>query len=136
MSSVLSIALSGMNAAATRLEVSARNVANSRSDGPMPTASAAVQATYPSAYAPLRVDQVETAGGGTVANVSRDSPSYVPTYDPSAPYADAEGMVAAPNVDLANEAIQQLIASVTYAANAKLVQTYQKMTSSLLDIKT
>jgi len=96
MTSILSIATSGMTAATRRLEVSARNV----------------------------------------ANVSRNSPSHVRSYDPNAPYADSRGMVASPNVDLADEVVQQMVAQYTFAANAKVVNVYAQMMKSLLDIKT
>jgi flagellar basal-body rod protein FlgC len=136
MSGILSIATSGMAAATRRLEVSASNVANAMSDGPLPSAGAAVAANYPAAYTPLRVDQVEISGGGTAAVVSQESPGTAPTYDPGAPYADANGMVASPEVDLTNEAVQQVIARYTFSANAQVVRTYQQMMKSLLDIKT
>ena len=95
MSIAASIALSGMTAASRRLEASARNVANVRSAGPLPSAGAGATAGY-AAYVPVRVDQVESAGG-TYANVSSVSPAHVPAYDPTAPYADQNGMVAMPN---------------------------------------
>ena len=136
MSVVLSIATSGLVAATRRLEVSARNVANASSSGPSPDADAAIKQSYPAAYNALRVDQVEAAGGGTIAIVNQASPGTVPVFDPSAPYADAKGMVSAPNVDFANEAVQQLLARVTFVANAQVVRTYDRMMKSLLDIKT
>ena len=123
-------------AATRRLEVSARNVANASSSGPSADADAAIKESYPAAYNALRVDQVEAAGGGTIANVEPASPGTVPVFDPSAPYADAKGMVSAPNVDFANEAVQQLLARVTFVANAQVVRTYDRMMKSLLDIKT
>lgn len=135
MSSVLSIAASGMLAATQRLDVSARNVANMRSDGALPDAQGNYAPGAPRPYAPLRVDQVDTAGGGTRAIVSDVSPSYVATYDPSAPYANSDGMVAAPNVDLADEMIQQLMATYAYAANARVVTSYNQMVKSLFDAK-
>jgi flagellar basal-body rod protein FlgC len=134
MSSVLSIAISGMQAATTRLEVSARNVANARSAGALPDAQGNYSADAPRAYIPQRVDQVDLSGGGTQAVVSNVAPSYVPTYDPGAPYANADGQVAAPNVDLTEEAIQQLVARYTFAANARVVTAYDQMVKSLLDI--
>jgi flagellar basal-body rod protein FlgC len=136
MNAILSIAASGMAAATRRLEVSASNVANALSDGPLPSADAATRAKYPAAYTPLRVDQVETAGGGTAAVVNSVSPSYTATYDPNAPYADDQGMVASPNVDLASEAVQQIIARYTFVMNAMVVRAYEQMMKSLLDIKT
>lgn len=136
MNSILSIASSGMTAAMRRLEVSAGNVANALSDGPLPSADAAARAKYHAAYVPQRVDQIATADGGTAAVVSDVSPGTVATFDPTAPYADAEGMVASPNVNFANEAIQQIIARYTFAMNAAVERTYERMMKSLLDIKT
>jgi flagellar basal-body rod protein FlgC len=134
MSSVLSIAISGMQAAATRLQISANNVANAGSDGALPDAQGNYPAGAPLAYTPQRVDQVDLSGGGTQAIVSNVTPSYLPTYDPGAPYANADGQVASPNVDLTEEAVQQLVARYTFAANARVVTAYDQMVKSLLDI--
>jgi len=134
MSSILSIAASGMLAATQRLQVSAENVANANSDGPLPTAAPAIQAQYPAAYVARRVEQVQTAGGGTRAVVANQQPGTVAAYDPTAPYADANGRVAAPNVDLANEAVQQLVARYAFAFNADVMRVYSKMMQSLLDV--
>jgi flagellar basal-body rod protein FlgC len=132
MSSVLSIAISGMQAAATRLQVSARNVANARSSGTLPDAQGNYPADAPRACSPLRVDQLDLAGGGTQAIVSSVAPSYVPSYDPGAPYANADGQVATPNVDMTEEAIQQLVARYTFAANARVVTAHDQMVKSLI----
>ena len=131
--SILSIATSGLAAASLRLQASASNVANILDTGPLPDASNATG--FPAAYAPSRVDQVDVAGGGTAATVTTVSPSYAPRYDPSAPYADKNGLVAAPNVDLANEAVQQITARIEFAANAKVIQIESEMMKTLLDIK-
>jgi len=135
MSSVPSIAISGMQAAARRLEISASNVANAHSDGALPDAQGSYAPGAPRAYTPRRVDQVDLADGGTQAVVRDVSAGYVPTYDPGAPYANADGQVASPNIDLTEEAIQQLIAQYTFAANARVVTAYDHMVKSLLDIK-
>lgn len=108
MTSVLSIATSGMAAAQKRLEVSARNVANVSTTPSSDEVAAA--------FAALRMDQVETRGGGTAAVVSVAPP-------------DTE-------VDLAGEAVQQMIARYTFAANAKVAKAAGAMQKSLLDIKT
>jgi flagellar basal-body rod protein FlgC len=134
LGAVLSIAVSGMTAASRRLEVSASNVANALSSGPLPDAGPAIQASYPAAYIAQRVDQVETPGGGTIANVGPENPGTVPVYDPGAPYADAKGMVAAPNVDLTNEAVQQLLTRVSFASNVMVVRTYAEMMKTLLEV--
>ena len=64
------------------------------------------------------------------------SPSYTAQSDPSAPFANQDGLVAAPNVDLANEFVQMAVAKYSFIANAKVIQAYSETTESLLDIKT
>lgn len=132
MSIANAIAVSGMNVASLRLQVSASNVANASSDGPLPGSANA--ADFPSAYAPLRVDQVAAANGGTSATVGVVQPSSVPAYDPSALYADGNGMVASPNVDLASEIVQQVTARYDFAANAQVVRTDAQMTATVLNV--
>jgi flagellar basal-body rod protein FlgC len=131
MTSVMSIAVSGMMAAQKRLEVSASNVANVSTTGPLDAAPDDVRA----AYQALRSDQAETQGGGTAVTVRRDSPATLAAYDPGAPYANADGLVAAPNVDLTNEAIQQIVARYSFAANAAIIRAEDRMVKSLLDIR-
>jgi flagellar basal-body rod protein FlgC len=84
MSIVSSIAASGMAAAALRLQVSANNVANAATSGPLP--------------------------GST------------------------NSAVASPNVDLASEIVQQIMARVSFAANAQVMKTDAQMTAALFDI--
>lgn len=132
MSSVSAIAMSGLSAASLQLQVSAGNVANAFTTGPLP--GSAQSGSYPAAYTPQRVDQSVLANGGTSATVSAVSPAYTSAYDPSAPYADSQGMVASPNVNLASEIVQQLTARLSFAANVQLVKADHKMTASLLNI--
>lgn len=134
MSSISTIALSGMNAAARRLEVSASNVANVQSTGALPNADGTVPAGAPQAYAPLELVQTASAGGGTQTAVTTVTPSTTAISDPQAPFANQDGLVAAPNVDLAQEMISQLIASYTFAANATVMKADDRMTGALLNI--
>lgn len=136
MSSILSIAVSGITAASERLQDSATNVANAESDGPTSSASAQVQAQYPPAYTPKQVHQVPLAGGGTQAITSNVQPATVLAYDPTAPYADQNGEVAKPNVSFTNEAYQQLTARYDFVMNAYVMRVYSRMQKSLLDIQT
>lgn len=134
MSSISAIALSGLNAATRRLEATASNVANVRSNGALPAADGTVPAGAPQAYAPLRVDQTEMANGGTATSVSTAQPSYLPAADPQAPYANQDGMVAAPNVDLGQEMVDLMITSYTYTANLATMKAGDRMTKTLLDV--
>ncbi|WP_128924796.1 flagellar basal body rod protein FlgC [Bradyrhizobium guangxiense] len=148
--SIFSIATSGLSAASLRANVAASNIANVRTTGPLPasgassgtsavTGSSSIAPTFPAAYVPLRVDQVDqssgSAPGGTTATVSTVSPSYTAQSDPSAPFANQDGLVAAPNVDIAGEFVQLAAAKYSFIANAKVIQAYAETTESLLDIK-
>jgi flagellar basal-body rod protein FlgC len=135
MSSISTIALSGMNAAARRLEVSASNVANVASTGALPNADGTVPAGEPTAYAPLEVVQTANADGGTQTGVTTVTPSTTAVSDPQAPFANQDGLVAAPNVDLSQELVGQMIASYSFAANAMVMTADDRMTKTLLDIK-
>lgn len=132
MSIASTIAVSGLNAAALRLQVAASNIANSLSDGPLPGASN--PENFPAAYAPLRVNQTDTVGGGTSATVRAVSPATVPAFDPTAPFANSDGFVATPNIDLADQIIQLLIARTSYAANAQVIRADAQMSAVLLSI--
>lgn len=132
MSIASTIAVSGLSVASLRLQVAASNIANASSDGPLP--GTPNPENFPSAYSALRVNQVDNLAGGTSATVTNVSPSTVATYDPSAPYADGRGMVASPNVDLANELVQVLIARFSYAANAQVIRADAQMSAALFDL--
>jgi len=112
MDSASSIAASGMQAAAQRLNVAAYNIANATTG--MPTADA--PADPKNTFQPLRADQVDTPGGGTAVNVRTALPT------------DAfEG------VDLASEAIQTVVARYTFAANVAVMRSAAQMQKVLLD---
>jgi flagellar basal-body rod protein FlgC len=134
MSSISTIALSGMTAATRRLTVSASNVANIASTGALPDASGAVATGAPRAYAPLVVVQTASAGGAATSVATATRPS-IAVSDPQAPFANASGLVAAPDVDLAQEMISQMIASYSFTAGAATLKADNRMTKALLDIK-
>ena len=71
---------------------------------------------------------------GTSATVTAITPATVSSYEPTAPFADGNGMVAGPNVDLANELVQLLVARYTFAANAQVIRADAQMSASLLNI--
>ena len=132
MSIASTIAVSGLNVASLRLQVAANNIANSRSDGPLP--DAANPEEFPNAYTPLRVNQIGLAGGGTTATITAGSPVTISSYDPTTPFTNDSGMVASPNVDLANEFVLLLIARYTSAANAEVIRADAQMSAALLNI--
>jgi flagellar basal-body rod protein FlgC len=133
MSSISTIALSGLNAATRRLEVSAGNVANVRSSGVLPAADGTVPGGAQQAYAPLQVVQTANADGGTQTSITTVDPAYVATSDPQVPFANQDGLVAAPNVDISQEMVNQMLASYSFAANAKVLKAEDGMNQTLID---
>jgi len=122
-----------MNAALQRLTAAASNIANARSSGPLP--SAANAANYPPPYSPVEVVQSSVLGGGVLARIVPSPAGPVATYDPGAPYADSQGMVATPGVDLASEIVNLITAKRDFAANLAVMRTETAMYAALLDIK-
>ncbi len=128
LTSMMSISTSGLNAAATRLEASASNIANAQSSGPLPDASGSSNA-----YQPLRVTQSDVKGGGVSARLTRIPDPYVTTSDPTSPDANEDGLVAMPNVDMAGEMVNILTARMSYEASAKTMKVANDMMKTTLD---
>jgi flagellar basal-body rod protein FlgC len=129
MSSVLNIALSGLHAAETRLANSANNIANANS-----TQSVKDGAVVKEPYTPTRVTQISLSEGGVETRIVPDSNPAVPVNDPSNSAADANGVTQYPNVDLAQEEVDQITAGYDFQANLKILQADKNMFQKLLDI--
>lgn len=127
----MAIAASGMAAASASLTASASNIANMESDGPVPAGGPSQTST--SVYQPVSATSQTLPGGGVTAVLSGTLPSYALAYDPSAPFANLQGMVAAPNVDLAAEAVSQISASAAFRANLAVFEAANKDFKTLLD---
>ena len=135
MNDAMNIAVSGMQAAATAMTASASNIANMQNNGPVPATGSEtpVPQTPGSVYQPLAVSQASAPGGGVSASLTPSLPGYALAYDPSAPFANLQGMVATPNVDPAREAVNQITAALTYKANIATFKTAEEMEKTLLD---
>lgn len=118
----MSIAASGMMAAQVQLAASASNIANMQDDGPAG-----------SAYQPVMVDETTAPGGGVQTSLSSMTPGNILAYDPSAPFANLQGMVAAPNVDPAAEMVNQLTATIAFKANLAVFKAAESDDKALFE---
>jgi flagellar basal-body rod protein FlgC len=132
MPNILSIAISGLNDAVTRVANAASNIVNASSTAPLPQNSAGYTGFVPQDVVTLSNSVGNNNLGVSDTTVPR-TPAYVTVPDPTSPQANAQGLVAAPNVDLNAELIASKVASVTYGANADVIKVYDKMQKSLLD---
>src|ERR1700761_7437880 len=123
MDSTDAISVTGLTAAQTQLQVSASNVANMDDTAPLPGSGV----SGPAPYVPTRVETVSLGSGGVMAQLSADQPTSSASYSPDNPYADSQGMVAAPNVDVANEAVSQMQAVQLYQSSAAVLKANDKM---------
>ena len=129
MVDALSIALSGLMAQDQRLSATAGNIANVTTTGSLPTP----QTPASTVYKPLNVSYTALTGGGVSSSVTQDQNAYSPVYDPSSPYANTQGLIASPNVDLNQEIVNLIEAKAVFKANVDVIKTQDKMLGDLIN---
>ena len=119
--SAIDIAVSGLRAEATRMNVIAGNIANSKT-------------TRTANGEPYRRQQLvlSTAGdafnGPEIVSISPDtSTDFKQILSPGHPDADKDGYLKMPNVDLPVEMIGMVAASRAYQANAAVLKRHQEV---------
>jgi flagellar basal-body rod protein FlgC len=134
--SATAAAISGLAASTAELDASASNVANAQSVGQLSGSGwgPATAVGSAQAYQPVAALQYAAAGGGVATRFAPVSPATRPAYDPQSPDADAEGLVAAPNVDPVQERVNQIEALNAYKANVTVLEVSDQMQQSLLAI--
>ncbi|WP_392432579.1 flagellar basal body rod protein FlgC [Yersinia sp. HM-2024] len=117
--SIFDISGSAMSAQSKRLNVSASNMANADSvAGPDGQPYRARQVIF----------QVDAAAGQDIGGVKvsdvveSDAPDRL-LYEPGNPFADENGYVRMPNVDVVGEMVNTLSASSSYQANVEVMNT-------------
>ncbi len=128
MTNAIGIALSGLHSASLRLNASASNIANINSAGSLTDADNAP-------YTPLTTQSkaVDVPGGVQTDVIPRSSP-FTPAYDPDSPFADENGVVGLPNVNLAEEAVNIKLAEISYKANLSTIKVAGELFDELLDV--
>lgn len=116
--------LSGLRAASTKVAVSAENIANINTTGNLEGGKAP--------YTPKTVQQQTTATGGVATDIALKNPAFIPAFDPSSPFANADGLVGTPNVDMAEEFVNIQLAKTNYKASASVIRTVSDMQDDLL----
>lgn len=131
MTDAFSIALSGLRAQTTRLAATASNIANVSTSGTVPSADPSAPAS--TVYKPLNVSFSSLESGGVTATVTPDPAGYTVVYDPSSGFAGSDGLVAAPNVDLTEQAVNLIETRLAYKANISVIKTQDEMLGDLLN---
>ncbi len=122
----MGIALTGLNSASMRLNASAANIANFMTSG-------SLEPGGQSPYIPRdAVAKAQGETGGVQTEIINRDPAFTPAYDPNSPFANDQGYIGVPNVDLATEIVNMKLAEISYKANLKTIQTSRDMFGELL----
>ena len=125
----IATATSGLNAASLRLNVSAQNVANQSSTGSRVDGERS-SAPYPA----QQVQQTALPSGGVQASIQPKDPATVRYFAPEHPDADAQGFTEYPNVNMAEEVVQQQLASYDFQASLKVLSAADEMSERLVNL--
>lgn len=132
MINAIHIALSGLAAASKKIEAGASNIANLTTTGSLSDKS------HPPYSARTTVQESVTDsegnGLGVKSNVIPKSTPFVPAFSPDSPFADEDGIIGVPNVNLAEEAVNIQIAETAFKANIKIIEAAADLSDELLGI--
>lgn len=136
--SSLQVSASGMAAQRTRAELLVQNMANAETtrtpEGGPYRRQDAVFTTEVQSSPFSAVFQNELANGVSVADIVTDGREPERRYLPGHPDADANGYVAFPRMNPAEEMVDLLSASRSYQANVAAMAAVKDMISHSLDI--
>jgi flagellar basal-body rod protein FlgC len=138
--SILSIGASGMAAQRTRAELLAENLANSETTrtpegGPYRRKDAVFASTpLESPFASAFHSEVEGMSGVAVSDIVVDARDPEKRYIPGHPDADADGYVAFPRVNPAEDMVDLMGAARGYEANVAAISAVKDMIARSLDL--
>lgn len=128
MVNTINIAITGLNAATRKMEAAASNIANVSTSG-------AVDGNENPPYDPLTTIQTaDKNGAGVKSRLMASGRPYVPQFDPDSPFADENGIIGLPAVNLAEEAVNLKVAQHSYKASIQVIKTAEDMQDSFWNI--
>lgn len=128
MTNAIGIALTGLNSASLRLNASASNIANLNTVGSLTDENNAP-------YTPITTQSksLGSVTGGVQTDIIPQNPAFVPAYDADSPFADENGIIGIPNINLAEEIVNIKLAEISYKANLKTIDVAGELFDELLD---
>jgi flagellar basal-body rod protein FlgC len=138
--SVLSIGASGMAAQRTRAELLVENLANSETTrtpegGPYRRKDVVFQSgPVESPFSSVFNDEMNAPGGVTVSQIVTDTRDPERRYMPGHPDADANGYVAFPRMNPAEDMVDLMGATRNYQANVAAIGAVKDMILRSIDL--
>ena len=128
---IFDLVASAMSAQATRLNVTASNLANAETVASTP--EAAYHAREP-VFATI-LDQADAAVGGVrVLGVTQSNADVTKRYEPGHPLADADGYIYGTNVNPIEEMVNMLSASRSYQNGIEVLNTSKELLLRTLNL--
>ncbi|CAG1006219.1 Flagellar basal-body rod protein FlgC [Anaerolineae bacterium] len=139
MSDLFSVSASGMEAQRFRMNIIASNLANvettrTESGGAYRRKDIVFAAQGEGFGGFLKQAMNEGAPGVKIAGVIEDARPLKHVYEPAHPDADAEGYVAFPNINVAEEMVNMIAASRSYEANVSAFKATREMALKALEL--
>jgi len=131
------VSASGMSAERLRMEVVANNIANANSTR---TPQGGPYRRQDVVFSSVLNQRLRGGNGGAqlggvqVTDVVDDMSELPLVYNPGHPDANAQGFVAMPNVQLAKEMVNLMMANRGYEANLKVMQAFRQQAEQILAI--
>ncbi len=131
LSTVMSIASSGLRAQSTRMKIVAENIANAAT-----TPSKPGEQPYQRKVVSFK-NEFDRASGVykvKVDGIRKDNSDFIKKYDPSHPAADEKGYILTPNVKTILEGMDMRQAQHAYDANLNVIESSRTMLLRTIDI--
>lgn len=131
--------VSALHASSEALSVRADNIVNARTTARLdevdlsPVARRAASDPPDEVFRPSTPTYVSVWDGGVDVAVEGREPSHRVAFDPGDPKSNDEGLVAVPNVDLAEEIVETRQDRAMFLANLAVIRTADEMNGALLD---
>jgi flagellar basal-body rod protein FlgC len=136
--SAIDAAASALNAERMRLESAVSNLANMEStrgpDGQPYRRRDVILESAPVESFDTALGRASAATGVRVAAVVEDQAAFRRRYEPNHPDADADGYVALPNVEPAEEMVDMIGAARAYQANLTAIGLIRDMVQRALEL--
>ncbi len=131
LTSVMSIASSGLRAQSTRMKVIAENIANASTTPATPQDKPYQRqvVTFKNEF-----DRAQGIYKVKVADVRKDNSEFIRKFDPSHPAADAQGYVMTPNVKPIMESMDMRETQRSYDANLNVIESSRSMLLRTIDL--
>lgn len=135
--SAMDTSTSGLSCERKRMELIAQNIANietteTNGEGPYRRKVAVFQEVL---QQQLRSGKNDFTGQGVrISEIVEDRSDPLMVYDPQHPDANAEGFVAKPNLNLADEIVDSISAARAYAADVTVLNTTKSLAMKALTI--